>query len=166
MRLGDQRKRGGRRVGSGWSRKQRGDCNMERGERRGTVNGTRETEIIGGGREKEQRDEGRKRSKPPFPDGERRENEDGGLRSMTPITLPSLTEGYKNLYTLNVAYCDDHENERSNVRRRRMYPVNVVGAPVERRESRCHGARTRIQMARLPRGERIRPTNLFSRGRG
>jgi len=43
MRLGDQRKRGGRRVdrvcsavcagGSGWRRKQRGDCNMR--ERKG-----------------------------------------------------------------------------------------------------------------------------------
>lgn len=32
-----------------------------------------------------------KRSKPPSPDGERRENEDGGLRSMTPITLSSST---------------------------------------------------------------------------
>jgi len=64
MRLGDQRKRGGRRVdrvcsavcagGSGWRRKQRGDCNM-REERRGTINSMRETEIIEGEREKEQR---------------------------------------------------------------------------------------------------------------
>lgn len=76
-------------------------------------------------------------------------------------------EGYRNPDTLDTACCDDNrENGKLDVRWR-TYPVNVVGAP--RREKRIalpRGTRTRTQVARLPRGERIRPTNLFSRGRG
>lgn len=84
---------------------------------------------------------GWKRSKPSSPDGERRENEDGGSRSMTPITLPSSTSTiHRNPDTLDVAYRDDdRKNGRSDVRWR-TYSANVVGAP-ERRTSRCHGAR-------------------------
>lgn len=77
-------------------------------------------------------------------------------------------EGYRNPDTLDTACRDDNrENGKLDVRWR-TYPVNVVGAP-PRREKRIalpRGTRTRTQVARLPRGERIRPTNLFSRGRG
>lgn len=114
---------------------------------------------------------GWKRSKPSSPDGERRENEDGGSRSMTPITLSSSTfvgTIRRNPDTLDAAYRDDgRKNGRSDVRWR-TYPVNIVGAPERRnslvatgRENKDAGGATSVC-----RGERIRPANLFPRGRG
>lgn len=87
---------------------------------------------------------GWKRSKPPSPDGERRENEDGGLRSMTPITLSSsamlVGARHRNPNTSNAAYCDDdHKNGRSRTFVEERTPLTLSLPPS--RESRCHGAR-------------------------
>lgn len=108
---------------------------------------------------------GWKRSKPPSPDGERRENEDGGLRSMTPINVVVINvrgTRHRNPDTLNATYDDDHEDERSDVWR--TYPINSVGTPVERRESRCYRARERGHRWHDFREEKESALQISSRG--
>lgn len=96
-----------------------------------------------GARRGKDRVRGWKRSKPPSLDGERRENEDGGLCSMTPITLSSSTfVGTRHTRVrdteiqMHAAYCDgDRKNGMLDVRWQTR-PVNVVGLPPSREGNR------------------------------